>query len=100
MTISPCAILMTPITPKVIARPMAASSRTEPREIPYQAFCTASHNTRQFLIAAIAVDALLMTGAEVSAGRLESSPESFLVGALTKDVDGSELFFVARLAAG
>jgi hypothetical protein len=29
MTISPCAMLMTPMTPKVIARPMAASSSTE-----------------------------------------------------------------------
>ena len=39
MTISPCAMLITPITPKVMASPMAASSSTEPREMPYQTFC-------------------------------------------------------------
>ena len=33
-------MLMMPITPKVMARPMAASSRTEPSDSPYQAFCT------------------------------------------------------------
>ena len=33
-------MLMTPITPKVMARPMAASSSTEPSDSPYQAFCT------------------------------------------------------------
>ena len=31
MISSPWAMLITPITPKVIARPMAASSNTEPR---------------------------------------------------------------------
>jgi len=40
MTISPWAMLITPITPKVMAKPMAASSRTEPSDRPYQAFCT------------------------------------------------------------
>ena len=33
-------MLMTPITPKVMARPIAASSNTEPSDSPYQAFCT------------------------------------------------------------
>ena len=33
-------MLMTPITPKVMARPIAASSNTEPSESPYQAFCS------------------------------------------------------------
>ena len=31
MIISPCAMLITPITPNVIASPTAASSNTEPR---------------------------------------------------------------------
>ena len=35
-------MLMTPITPKVMARPMAASSSTEPSEMPYQRFCATS----------------------------------------------------------
>ena len=34
MIISPCAMLMTPMTPKVIARPIAASSRMLPRLMP------------------------------------------------------------------
>ena len=38
MTISPCAMLMTPIVPKVMASPMAARSSTEPSEMPYQTF--------------------------------------------------------------
>ena len=32
-------MLMTPMTPKVMASPIAASSRTEPSEMPYQTFC-------------------------------------------------------------
>ena len=31
---SPCAILITPTTPKVIAKPIAASSRTDPNDRP------------------------------------------------------------------
>ena len=34
MTISPWAMLITPITPKVIASPVAASSSTEPSDRP------------------------------------------------------------------
>ena len=36
-------MLMTPITPKVMASPMAARNRTEPSEIPYQMFWPACH---------------------------------------------------------
>ena len=39
MISSPCAMLMTPITPKVMARPTAASSSTEPSDRPNQTFC-------------------------------------------------------------
>ncbi len=38
ITISPCAILITPMTPNVMASPMAASSSTEPSDSPYQTF--------------------------------------------------------------
>ena len=31
---SPCAILITPITPNVIAKPIAASNKTEPKDKP------------------------------------------------------------------
>ena len=40
MTISPCAMLMTPMTPNVMASPIAASSSTEPSDRPYQMFWT------------------------------------------------------------
>src|ERR1700710_2378902 len=52
MTISPCAMLMTPITPKVMASPIAASRRTEPSERPYKEFCTAVQIARLLWIAA------------------------------------------------
>lgn len=39
-------MLMTPMTPKVMARPIAASSSTEPRDNPYQIFWTISHSAR------------------------------------------------------
>jgi len=54
-------MLMTPITPKVMARPIAASSRTEPSDRPYQAFCAADHIERLLWIAAIAAAAALAT---------------------------------------
>src|SRR5439155_423786 len=57
MTISPWAMLMTPITPKVMARPIAASSSTEPSDRPYQAFCTADHIARLLWIAEVALAA-------------------------------------------
>ena len=50
-------MLMTPMTPKVMARPMAASSSTEPSESPYQAFCTIDHNASLFWIAEVAAAA-------------------------------------------
>ena len=54
MTISPWAMLMTPITPKVMASPIAASSNTEPSDSPYQAFCTVDHSARLRWIEAVA----------------------------------------------
>ncbi len=53
MTISPCAMLMTPITPNVMARPMAARRSTEPSEMPYQTFCPTLQMARDWLIWAI-----------------------------------------------
>ena len=58
MTISPCAMLLTPMTPKVMARPMAASSNTEPSETPYQTFWPISQATRPVSILAIAASTL------------------------------------------
>src|ERR1700722_14196903 len=43
-------MLMTPITPKVMARPIAASSRTEPSERPYHVFCSRSHSASELEI--------------------------------------------------
>ena len=82
MTISPCAMLMTPITPKVMARPMAASNRTEPSESPYQAFCTAAQSARSFSIEAMASAAAFLTAGEALAGSPASSPSDVLIAAL------------------
>ena len=40
MISSPCAMLITPITPKVMASPTAASSSTDPSDSPNQTFCS------------------------------------------------------------
>ena len=69
MTISPWAMLMTPITPKVMARPIAASSSTEPSDRPYQAFCTQDHIASLLWIAAIALAAACATAGGWSAPR-------------------------------
>ncbi len=76
MTISPCAMLITPITPNVMARPMAARSSTEPSEMPYQAFCTASQTASLFLIAPMAAAALVATAGDAPAGMLDKSPSA------------------------
>ena len=66
-------MLMTPMTPKVMARPIAASSRTEPSESPYQTFWTLFHIVRLVWIAPIASCAVRLTPSGVPAGRLDSN---------------------------
>ena len=76
-------MLMTPITPNVMARPIAASSSTEPSESPYQAFCSAVHSARLFSIDAMASQrGFLHRPAACSAGRPASSRKRLLVAAL------------------
>ncbi len=43
-------MLMTPMTPKVMARPIAASSSTEPSEMPYQMFWPADQTASELLM--------------------------------------------------
>ena len=76
MTISPCAILMTPITPKVMASPIAASRSTEPSEMPYQQFCTVFQIARRPWIEAMALAAAFATGGEVLAVSPWSNPRA------------------------
>ena len=66
-------MLITPMTPKVMARPMAASSRTEPSESPYHTFWTLFHIVRLVWIAPIASCAVRLTPSGVPAGRLDSN---------------------------
>ena len=73
MTISPCAILITPITPKVMASPIAASRSTEPSESPYQVFCSAVQSARLFSIEAMASVAAFLTAGEALAGNPPSN---------------------------
>ncbi len=66
-------MLMTPITPKVMARPMAASSSTEPSDRPYQAFCTIDHSARLPWIDVIALATALLISGGWSGPRLVKS---------------------------
>ena len=59
MIISPCAMLMTPITPKVIASPIAASSSTLPRLMPWNRLAASPVSRRRLSIAASASSAAL-----------------------------------------
>ena len=85
-------MLMTPMTPKVMARPMAASSRTEPSESPYQTFWTLSH------IARLALDRAdrVLRGALDAVGRAgrqaRQQRQRLLVAALAHDADRFDLF--------
>ncbi len=69
-------MLMTPITPNVMASPIAASSKTDPSERPYHAFCTTSQMASWFLIEATASRAARMTATGVSGGRLDRSAKA------------------------
>ena len=85
-------MLMTPITPKVMARPIAASSSTEPSERPYQTFCSALQSASRARSTAIAS----LRGACAPPARCRpagraSSAERILVAALAHGRDGREL---------
>ena len=59
-------MLMTPMTPKVIARPIAASSKTDDAERPYQRFCATRHMASRVWIEARADSAALFTAGSVA----------------------------------
>ena len=59
-------MLMTPITPKVMARPIAARRSTEPSDRPYQTFWAASHIASSPSIAETASVAAAPTGPSIS----------------------------------
>ena len=59
-------MLMTPMTPKVIASPIAARSRTDDAERPYQRFCATLHIARRVWIALKADAAALFTAGSVA----------------------------------
>ena len=93
-------MLMTPMTPKVMARPMAASKSTEPSEIPYQAFCTASQTPRRFWMAATATAAAFHHRRRGVGRQAGEEPEGVLIAALADNVHGGELVFIAGLVVG
>ena len=90
-------MLMTPITPKVIASPIAASSSTEPSDSPYQAFCTVAQTASCFWIAVTASRAARLTAAGESAGSPASRFERVLVAARADHADGGELVGLGRI---
>ena len=60
-------MLMTPMTPKVMARPIAASSSTEPSDRPYQTFCPAAHSASvEFILATAAETASFSAPCELA----------------------------------
>ncbi len=84
-------MLMTPMTPNVMASPMAASSSTEPSERPYQAFCTALH-----MASRPSIDLMASVGGALDRiGRIVrqagQQPARLLVAAVAHDRDRLEL---------
>ena len=84
-------MLMTPMTPKVMASPMAASSSTEPSDSPYQAFCTALHSASLPWILALAAAPPVAPAAADPAAGSSSEAERVLVAAVADDRDGGDL---------
>src|SRR5436853_642943 len=81
MIISPCAMLITPMTPKVTDRPMAASSSTLPRLMPWKRLTARSISAKRRSSAASASFAAATTAGslfEASAARPVVGPN--LVG--------------------
>ena len=60
-------MLMTPITPNVIASPIAASNNTDPSDKPYQTFCTWLISFRRASMAVTASAASAFTSASADA---------------------------------
>jgi hypothetical protein len=59
-------MLMTPMTPKVMARPIAANSRTDDADSPYQRFCATPHKAKRVRIELEADSAALFTPRSVA----------------------------------
>ena len=86
-------MLMMPITPKVMARPMAASSSTEPSESPYQAFCTVDQIASVCCTEPTAAVAAAFSFGGAFGGTSLSSAERVLIAALADGLDGGEAVF-------
>ena len=105
MTISPCAMLMMPMTPNVMARPMAASSSTEPSDRPYQMFCTLRHSASFAWMLADALSAASFTRPSLDAPMVVStltaswSPRFFRVSILSSRLTSEALESLAMMAA-
>ncbi len=82
MIISPCAMLMTPITPKVMASPIAASSRTLPRLIPWNKLAARPTSHSRFSIDARAASAARRNSGSVSGAVRNWSSRFFICGSV------------------
>src|SRR5271166_6481474 len=78
MIISPCAMLMTPITPKVMARPIAASNSTLPRLIPWKRLAAMPTNRSRSPIEVSAASAAFCSSVVVPSARSAASRSSLL----------------------
>ncbi len=90
-------MLMTPITPKVMARPIAASSSTEPSEMPYQAFCAVDQMASVLCTEAIAACAVCATSGEGSLATLFKQRQRVLVAAVADDGDRFDAACLRRI---
>ena len=93
-------MLMTPITPKVMARPIAASSSTEPSEMPYQAFCTVDHSASVLCTDAIAACAVCATSGDGSFGDAGQQRQRVLVAAVADHRDRLDAAGFRRIGLG
>ncbi len=93
-------MLMTPITPKVMARPMAASSSTEPSESPYQAFCTVFQIASVVWILPRAAVAAACTCGDWFRRQAVEQAERVLIAAVADHGDGGDLVGIGRFVVG
>ena len=85
MIISPCAMLITPITPKVMASPMAASNRIEPREMPWNTASAPSNQARWLSIFSIADSAAARTSGGAFSSKATSPSSARTAGSRLSD---------------
>ena len=84
-------MLMTPMVPKVMARPIAASSSTEPSEMPYQTFCAIDQAASVLRTVSAPASAAVLTSPSVAAAAICSTAMRVAIAAIAHEGDRVEL---------